>query len=315
MNQDIVKQNPDIPEDEWLLLSHSEKEFFNFIYEVVDYFDDVVRNKMHWKPEAIRISRGMNHIVISFSYLNEGYLYRVPIYGAKSLSLFQQADKLLGSNDFFPSPIYYDDLCMIEHYAEGGVLDSESPTSAFMRLAESLNVVHSYSGNGYGKLTAGNQARSKNIVEHYSDRFYTAIKALPDIFKEQDTLVKSILSFWDHKLINIRAPVVLCHGDLHRSNIIYDSVADKISIIDWESIGYFHPERDLLFLLSEHVTENQRSAFLSVYNRNVDMDLLAWYKITTEVIHFRDSFVERLIKAFSLFLKTNGLDLSLELSE
>ncbi|TPE46622.1 aminoglycoside phosphotransferase family protein [Maribrevibacterium harenarium] len=303
----IKKPAEDIPDDEWNALSLSDQAFLEFIYEVFDYFDEVVRQKLGWKPEQIQINQGKNNIVLAFNHDQKRYLFRVPKYGRQQLQRYMRAAQLLEDQPFFSERIYIDGNCMIETYAPGVTLNQDAPSGAYIALAKALNLMHQQKGQGFGGLRVGTTGHDDSVFDHYLPMMTERIEDLKQLFPNQAVSLDAVFELWQQKLNSISSPLCLCHGDLWSDNVLYDKDTDHLTIIDWDSCGIYHREKDLHFLLSDDVPSANKDLFFQHYDTEPDWQLMSWYRVTMNVLYFkadRGSHLQTAVNHFFEQMKT-----------
>lgn len=301
----VAKPNSNIPDMEWRSYNPDQQAFIAFIYDVLDYFNEVLEKKLKWQPEDIKISQGYNNLVIAFNYQQQRYLFRVPKFGQWQLKNYMRAANLVSHYDFFPERIYIDGQCMIEHFVAGAQLNNTSNLKAYLKLAEHLNQLHTHVGEGYGSLLVDNQGVDKNIAEHYSAKMPAYWEKLRPLFDNQTDTYQTLKLLWQQKLESVNTTPVLCHGDLWQGNLIYNEATNQLAIIDWDTCGIYHREKDLYFLLDKRITPACRQAFFEHYKHPVDTQLMAWFRLTHS-LQLTERNLERLITAINHFLITMG---------
>ena len=118
-------------------------------------------------------------------------------------------------------------------------------------------------------------------------------------------------NYWYTVLEQSDGELVICHGDLTHHNIFYSEDKKSITLIDWDACGIYHKEKDLHFLLNEHITEEQRNAFFIHYPYNVDEHLLYWYSLTNKLKYGVPEGAQNFIDAANGFLNIRGVNLHL----
>lgn len=306
MRTPINKPAGDIPEYDWCTLSYSQQAYAEFVYEVLGYFDEVVRHNLGWSPDNIKINQGKNNLVIAFDVEQKRYLFRVPKYGNKQLQVYHMAAQQFSKHAFFPTLAYIDSKCMIEHFAVGQNLEQGSSAEAYKALAKALNKIHCLPAKGFGHLLEQNKGVDGSAFEHYMPLMTESIKQLSQLLPNQANIIRHVFLLWQIKLRSNNTPVVLCHGDLWSNNILYDVTGKHLTIIDWDTCGAYHREKDLHFLLSEGVPEKYTRHFFEHYDFDVDTVLMSWYRLTMNVIYYDPSRHDHFLKAANHFLQEMG---------
>ncbi|NLW04073.1 MAG: aminoglycoside phosphotransferase family protein [Pseudomonadaceae bacterium] len=310
LTQPIAKPDLAIPDDEWQNYSPANQAFAEFIYEVFDYFSLVINEKLKWQVEDVKVNQGSNNLVIRFTYRQEIYLFRVPKFGQSQLKNYMRASRLVSHHHFFPECIYIDGRCMIERFVVGNQLTSASTITAYIKLAQCLSQLHSQEGKGYGLLLMANQGASLNIADYYLATSATYWESLAPLFQDQQPAYQALTLLWQQKLTAVNAsstssPVV-CHGDLWQANLIYNEEHGQLKLIDWDTCGIYHREKDLHFLLDEKISPACKQAFFEHYPHPVDDQLMAWFRLTIKGLYFIEPHLNQRITAMNHFLKVMG---------
>lgn len=103
---------------------------------------------------------------------------------------------------------------------------------------------------------------SKQIERWYENCKSTLQKWFTE--SEQKKLQKLVYEEWPSKLIELGSEPVLCHGDLHFENILYDEDG-AIGIIDFGDIAYFDRSKNFLELEED---KEIFGAILNTYGRH-----------------------------------------------
>jgi predicted Ser/Thr protein kinase len=309
----IILDKPDdsIPTEEWLSLSSSKRDFALFIYDIHEHFDLVVRTKLDWNPTNIKINQGHNNIVIGFDFLEQRYVFRVPKRGIRQLKTIMCIRQQLNGKPYFPNVIYYDDKCLIEHYADGEQLNELSDSNAFAKLAVVMADIHHYQGRQFGPLIYGNSGVANDFRSYYIEGIDKSWDRIEHFIKLESTELQILKNHWYEVLQQSNSELVICHGDLAHHNIFYSENKKLITLIDWDACGIYHKEKDLRFLLNKHITEEQRNAFLIHYPYDVDEHLLYWYCLTNQLKYGTLEDTRDFIDAANGFLNIRGVNLHL----
>jgi hypothetical protein len=309
----IMLDKPDdsIPTEEWLSMSASDRAFAHFIYDIHEHFDLVIRTKLDWKPINIKINQGHNNIVMGFDFLEQGYVFRVPKRGIRQLKTIMCIRQQLNGKSYFPDVIYYDDKCLIEHYANGEQLTELSDSNAFAKLALVMADIHHYPGRQFGPLMYGNSGVANDFKSYYIKGIDKAWDRIERFIKLESTDLQILKNHWYAVLEQSDGEHVICHGDLAHQNIFYSEDKKSITLIDWDACGIYHKEKDLRFLLNKHITEKQRNAFFIHYPYYVDEHLLYWYSLTNQLKYGALEDTRDFIDAANGFLNIRGVNLHL----
>ena len=305
----IPKPAENIPDDEWQALPLEQQAFAEFIYDVLDYFEKVVREKLGWAPENLRINQGRNNVVIGFEANDQAYLFRVPKYGPTQLARHQRAMQQFGHFAFVTEQVYHDQQCMIEHFVPGNNLNREAPEAAYIELAKALNYIHAQSAQGFGPISSDNRLTGihRNAMEHYLPPLTDMIQTLMAQLPEKADVLQQVFQQWQLTLRNSdSSAVVLCHGDLWSDNVIYDTESGSLKLIDWDTFGVYHREKDLHFLLSDDVPESYKQVFFQHYKYQTDPILMSWYRLTMNIVYYIPERYDHLAEAANHFLTLLG---------
>jgi len=296
------KPDSSIPTDEWLALSTSEQEFCHFIYEIYEHFDLVITQNLGWKAIDVKINQGTNNIVIGFSYLGDRYIFRVPKIGIQQLKTIMCIRQELNGKPYFIDIVYYDHKCLIERYAEGELLSEFSSPHSFAELAVVMGDIHSYSGEKFGPLIYSNVGAANDFQSYYVKGIDKVWAEMEKYLKFEQNKLSMLKHYWNLVLEETNSDPVICHGDLWHNNIFYSTDSQKITLIDWERCGVYHKEKDLRFLISKSVTEEQRNIFLANYPYDIDDRLLHWYSFTMQLKYCRLADIQNFIDEANIFL-------------
>ena len=300
------KPDKDIPTDEWLALTPENRDFARFIYEINDHFDLVVRNKLGWKPTDIKINQGTNNIVLAFSHLDQSYIFRVPKYGIQQLKSIMCIRQKLKGKSYFPDIIYYDDKCLIEHFADGEFLGENNDIEAFTALAVVMADVHSFTGRKFGPLMYQNFGLANDFKSYYLENIDNIWSRAEHFIKCSPQDFKILKERWYSVCLEPHSDPVICDGDLWQNNIFYSATNTRLTLIDWDRCGVYHREKDLHFLISKAITDEQRNAFFTHYPYDVNQTLLYWYSFTMQLKYSNYEDPRDFIDAANAFLAICG---------
>ncbi len=96
-----------------------------------------------------------------------------------------------------------------------------------------------------GARTMSLEDESKQIQRWYEDSKAIIQKWFTET--EQHKLHNLVYEEWPSKLIELGSEPVLCHGDLHFENVLYDE-SGTVGIIDFGDVAYFDRSKDFLEL-------------------------------------------------------------------
>ena len=305
----LDKPDDSIPADEWEALSQQERDFAHFIYDIYDHFDLVVKEKLGWKPTNIKINQGKGNIVIGFESQGQGYVFRVPKYGIRQLQIIMCIRRTLGDKPYFPNVFYYDDKCLIERYVDGERLSESTSPDVFAKLAAIISDIHSLPGRGFGPLRYKNYGIADDIESYYTEEYFQEEwNNIRQHIQPDPEILQTLQRYWRSLLHRKGGEFVICHGDLWCDNALYDDESAKLTLIDWDTCGIYHREKDLHFLISPPVTEEQRHAFFSHYPYDVDQQWLHWYRFTMQLKYWRAEKTSYFIDSANDFLSIMGSD-------
>lgn len=261
--------------------SKAENEAFSaFIDEIHEHLVYVLREKFGWKDiDTPEMSFGSGHVVIRFQKNGQRMVFRVPRHDLVQLKRNMLAYRHIGNSGLMPEKIYHDGKCIIEQHVDGQPLNPEVSDLVIIDLAKKLSCMHSVATQNYGPLDFDVQGSHADAIDFYSKRPPIAVD------RSEADLTTSETAFFDLAIeqankihFDLRgARTYLGHGDLWRKNIIVDH--DVFKIIDWDRIGAYPVEHDLVFMIDADFTDPQKELFFAHYGQDINPDLLNWFAL------------------------------------
>ena len=254
--------------------------FHKIMEEVNDHLAYVLRDKFKMvelvNPEH---AVGRGHVVIRFQSGGERWIFRSPLHSRDQLRRIMMAYRLVGSMGLMPDKVYHDGKCLIEKNVDGHPMSSAASDAAIIDLANKLARMHAIPASRYGPLDFDLQGTHASAAIYYSGRLPMVVdRSDADLSESQELLLNSAIeraNAMPPDLMDSR--VVLGHGDLWRKNIVVR--ADEVRVIDWDRIGAYPPEYDLVFIADAELTSAQKALFLHHYGLPVNDSLLAWFNL------------------------------------
>jgi thiamine kinase-like enzyme len=218
---------------------------------VVEQLFQKVTNEI---PRSVRsLQDGFNN---SSYLINGDKVFRLkkmsdtPFYSSKNEGTILQ---LIAPNRIGPRLFYFDYETgnMIDRYIEGDhrFLGPDVTIEELVSLAGVLKRLHSIEGC---------------TSEFYPEQRFTSYKQRSgvDLADPQEGQIRSII-----QEIHKKEPLVLCHNDLVKDNVIIEPFSNKITLIDFEFAGLNNPEFDLASVLSENMIFDpvKGEAFVKAY--------------------------------------------------
>jgi thiamine kinase-like enzyme len=204
---------------------------------VVEQLFQKVTNEI---PRSVRsLQDGFNN---SSYLINGDKVFRLkkmsdtPFYSPKNEGTILQ---LIAPNRIGPRLFYFDYETgnMIDRYIEGDhrFLGPDVDLDQLLSLAGVLKRLHSVQGC---------------TSEFYPEQRFDSYKqrSSVELNDPQETQVRSLI-----QKIHKTEPLVLCHNDLVKDNVIIEPFSNKITLIDFEFAGLNNPEFDLASVLSENM--------------------------------------------------------------
>lgn len=248
--------------------------------EIHNHFVYVCKEKFGWStvgnPE---ISSGEGHVVIRFEKDGKRMVFRVGKYGRSQLMRNMLAYRYVGGFGLMPEKIYHDGKCLIEEHVEGQALNSLVSDGAIIQLAQKLSAMHSLPAEGYGPLDFDNQGLYRSVSDYY-DKFsldaidYSEVDLTPADSRFLERAQASLTTLPDSL---VTAKICIGHGDLWRSNILVDG--HDLKVIDWDRIGAYPIEHDLIFAVDANFSDAQSDVFYKHYEHPVNPDLVRWFSL------------------------------------
>lgn len=256
--------------------------------EIHNYFVYVCREKFGWTTvNSVALSSGKGHVVIRFEKNGQRMLFRVGRHGASQLKRVMLAYDHMGELGLMPAKIYHDRKCIIEDYVDGQALNSGVSDNAIVELAQKLLSMHALPAQGYGPLDSA----VHGVCDHVSN--YYARFQLPPIDysevdltnEESDFLERTRASLTALPEALLSAKTYIGHGDLWRNNILVDR--DHVHVIDWDRVGAYPIEHDLVFLVDAQFSYTQTHLFYTHYKKGVNLDLVRWFSLRRVFLNTR----------------------------
>ncbi len=260
--------------------------FHKILEEVNAHLEYVLLNKFKMSdlvnPEH---SLGTGHVVIRFQVGSERWIFRSPLHSRDQLRRAMMAYRLVGSMDLMPEKVYHDGKCVIEKNVEGHPMSSAVSDAALIDLAQKLARMHAIPASCYGPLDFDLQGIHESAADYYSKRPPIVVdRSEADLSEPQDRLLSAAVERANAIHPDLHASrVYLGHGDLWRKNIFVRPV--DVRVIDWERIGAYPPEYDLVFLEQADLTSEQQALFMHHYGRTVNASLLSWFNLRRTLLN------------------------------
>ena len=271
--------------------------------EIHNYFVYVCREKFGWTTvNNMELSSGEGHVVIRFEKNGKRMVFRVARHSASQQKRNLLAYGLVGELGLMPAKIYHDPKCIIEDHMDGQALNSGVSDNAIIELAQKLSRMHSMPAQGYGPLDTA----SHGTYEHVSS-YYEKLQLPPIDYSEVDLTSEEVdflerarasLTTLPEALLN--AKTCIGHGDLWRNNILVDQ--DHVHVIDWDRIGAYPVEHDLVFLVDAQFSDVQKQVFYTHYQIDVNLDLVCWFSLRRVFLNTRLNLKKKIaeIKKYEL---------------
>ncbi len=246
--------------------------------EIHDHLMYVLQDRLGWQSiSSPEMAIGSAHVVIRFEKNGARLVFRVPRHGVQQLKRSMLAYRHLGHLGFMPEKIYHDGKCILESHAEGVALNPTVSDAVLAQLATQLAQMHAIPAQQYGPLDFDLQGSRADASAYYLGRPpITLDRSEADLTTAQsDVLEAALLQLAAIPADLPTAKTFLGHGDLWRNNILVNK--DTVTIIDWDRIGAYPREYDLVFLLDADLSARQRAFFLEHYGHAVNLGLLKWF--------------------------------------
>ena len=224
--------------------------FAAILDEIHDYLVFVLQEKLGWFDiPAPEMAAGGGHVVIRFVRLGRRMVFRVPLHGIEQLKRTMLAYRHLGHLDIMPEKIYHDGKCIIESHAEGVALSPQVSDQVLRHLATQLAKMHAMPAECYGPFAFDFQGSHADAASYYQARPSIVIdRSETDLTADQSGVLEMALA--QAAIIPadlLTAKTAVGHGDLWRKNILVEN--DRFKIIDWDRVGAYPIEYDLVLLL------------------------------------------------------------------
>ena len=263
-----------------------EADFQHFLKEINDHFVHVVGERLGWKVlERPSYTVGNGNVVLRFRTAEGLFAFRVPRFSQVQLRSVALARHHFADLGLMPALVYRDGKCELERYVPGLPLSAAAQDDTLVGLAQQLSRLHTVPASGFGRLTHGSSgwfadaaawAAANPMVVHTGHRRGEEEVALePHEAAAADALAQRIATL---PAALHGAPVCVCHGDLWRSNIVVGPEGGT-TLIDWDALGAYPREADLVLLVDADLDARQKALFLQAYGHPVDPVLLQWFAL------------------------------------
>ena len=255
--------------------------FSGFLDQIHNHLVYVLREKFGWHDLDVlpKISYGGGHVVIQFEKHGQRLIFRVPQHDVAQLNRSILAYRHLGNYGLMPEKIYNDGKCIIEVYVDGQSLNPTVSSQLIINMAQKLSSMHALPTSNYGPLAFDFHGIYTDAQAYYRARSPIKVnRSEEDLTEVESDLINSALK----KVNEIHADLLTArtyigHGDLWRKNILVKQ--DEFKIIDWDKIGAYPIEHDLIFMIDADFTEGQKNLFFSNYSQKVNLDLFKWFAL------------------------------------
>lgn len=271
--------------------------FAAIVDEIHNYFVYVCREKFGWTTvNNMEMSSGKGHVVIRFEKNGKRMVFRVAKHAANQQKRNLLAYDHVGELGLMPEKIYHDSKCVIENYVDGQALNSGISNNAIIELARKISRMHSMPAQGYGPLDSVGHGTFDHVLSYY-EKFqlqpidYSEVDLTTE---ESDFLerVRASLTTLPKALLN--AKTYIGHGDLWRKNILVDR--DQVRVIDWDWIGAYPVEHDLVFLVDAQFSDAQKQMFYEHYQIVVNLDLVRWFSLRRVFLNTRLNLKKKIVE-------------------
>lgn len=262
--------------------------FSQILEEVFDHLCDVLR--VHFKMgELINPEHavGSGHVVIRFKVGSERWIFRSPLYSRDQLKRTLMAYRNLEGINLMPEKLYQDGKSLIEKHVEGHPLSTAASDGAIVDLARKLGRMHAIPATGYGLLDFDRQGMCADAATYFSKVPAISVdRSDGDLSESHELMLNAAVERATTLPTDLLgSDVVLGHGDLWRRNIV--ASPSEIRVIDWDRIGAYPPENDLIFMADADLTMAQQALFLHHYGRPVNHSLLSWFNLRRTLMNKR----------------------------
>lgn len=279
--------------------------FREFLKEINEHFVHVMEDRLRWAvldpPQYIQ---GNGNVVIRFRTAQGLFIFRVPKFSQFQLRSVGLAYAHFGRMGVMPELVYKDGKCVIERYAEGITLSAGANDATIQALARRLAEIHTIEATGFGRLTHGNSGWYANVAEWAAENVIDFPRRR-SVDREEDELSADenrVLEAMAAQVTAVpesvlRMPTRVCHGDLWRSNVIVGADS-RITLIDWDTLGAYPREGDLIVMVDAGFDARQKALFLEAYGDDtLDAEAIAWLSLRRIARSTTESLRQKIAKA------------------
>jgi hypothetical protein len=261
--------------------------FEKFLGEIHDHFVHVVGERLEWQVlERPSYTVGNGNVVLRFRTAQGLFLFRVPRFSQLQLRSLALARLHFGELGLMPELVYRDGKCEIERYMRGLPLSAGVSDETLQGLARQLAAVHQLPAMGCGRLVHGRVGTYADVATWLAETPVTvhsgrrhAEQADAPLDAEETEAAAALSERMRHPPPQLlQAPCVVCHGDLWRENIVVGPEGET-TLIDWDMLGAYPREADLVLLVNADLDARQKALFLQAYGHPVDAESLQWWNL------------------------------------
>jgi hypothetical protein len=225
------------------------------------------------------MAMGGGHVVIRFYMGSDRWVFRAPLHSHLQVRSQLLAHRYAGHLGIIPEKIYHDSKCILERHVPGWPLGPNVRDELIVTLARALSELHKIPASGFGPLEYDTMAAFTDARHYYAQRPQTHVdRSETDLSSQQDDLLQRAMYVSNTLPPDLdKQPTFLGHGDLWRKNIL--AGPQSVHVIDWDRIGSYPREYDLVFMSDAQWDRRQCSLFLEHYVHPVAPDILQWFVI------------------------------------